>query len=79
MLTNIVLDPILIFGYFGMPQMGVAGAAYATVIGQFVSLILDMIFHYGFNNDVNRQLRYIKPKKRIIKDIYIVGVPAILM
>ena len=78
-LTNIVLDPILIFGYFGMPQMGVAGAAYATVIGQFVSLILDMIFHYGFNNDVNRQLRYIKPKKRIIKDIYIVGVPAILM
>lgn len=78
-LTNIVLDPILIFGYLGMPQMGVAGAAYATVIGQFVSLILDMIFHYGFNNDVDRQLRYIKPKKRIIKDIYIVGVPAILM
>lgn len=78
-LTNIVLDPILIFGYFGMPQMGVAGAAYATVIGQFVSLILDMIFHYGFNNDVDRQLRYIKPKKRIIKDIYIVGIPAILM
>ena len=59
--------------------MGVAGAAYATVIGQFVSLILDMIFHYGFNNDVDRQLRYIKPKKRIIKDIYIVGIPAILM
>lgn len=78
-LTNIVLDPILIFGYLGMPQMGVAGAAYATVIGQFVSLILDMIFHYGFNNDVDRQLRYIKPKKRIIKDIYIVGIPAILM
>ena len=51
-----------------MPQMGVVGAAYATVIGQFVSLILDMIFHYGFNNDVDRQLRYIKPKKRIIKD-----------
>ena len=68
-LTNIVLDPILIFGYLGMPQMGVAGAAYATVIGQFVSLILDMIFHYGFNNDVDRQLRYIKPKKRIIKYI----------
>ena len=59
--------------------MGVVGAAYATVIGQFVSLILDMIFHYGFNNDVDRQLRYIKPKKRIIKDIYIVGIPAILM
>lgn len=78
-LTNIVLDPILIFGLFGMPQMGVAGAAYATVIGQFVSLILDMIFHYGFNHDIDKQLKYIKPKKRIIKDIYIVGVPAILM
>lgn len=44
--TNIILDPIMIFGYFGVPQMGIAGAAYATVIGQFVSMALAMVFHY---------------------------------
>jgi len=78
-LTNIILDPIMIFGWRGCPSLGIAGAAYATVIGQVLSLILGIIFHMKFNKDVNGSLRYIKPKKSIIGDIYIIGIPAILM
>lgn len=78
-LTNIVLDPILIFGYFGIPQMGIAGAAYATVIGQFVSMIIAMIFHYCKNSEVKFGFRYFRLKFSIIKEIYIIGLPAIIM
>ena len=78
-LTNIVLDPILIFGYFGLPEMGIEGAAYATVIGQCVSFILDAVFHYTLNRDIDTNLKYIKPIGTIIKEIYQVGIPAILM
>ncbi|MGN0383219.1 MAG: MATE family efflux transporter [Eubacterium sp.] len=78
-LTNIVLDPILIFGYLGFPQMGIAGAAYATVIGQCVSFILDAIFHYKLNNDVDSGFKYLKPDLQIIKEIFEVGIPAIIM
>jgi len=77
--TNIVLDPIMIFGYFGLPQMGIAGAAYATVIGQFVSMAVAMIFHYTKNKEVKRGFRYLKPSISIIKEIYIIGLPAIIM
>lgn len=78
-LTNIVLDPIMIFGYFGCPAMGIEGAAYATVIGQFVSLILGGVFHYVCNKDVDTSLKYMKPRGKIISEIYKVGVPAIVM
>lgn len=77
--TNIVLDPIMIFGYFGCPKMGIAGAAYATVIGQFVSMLIAMIFHYGKNTEVPRGINYLKPDKDIIKGIYAIGLPAIIM
>lgn len=79
-LTNIVLDPIMIFGRLGCPAMGVAGAAYATVIGQIVSAALDLVFHTIYNKrDFDTHLRFLRPRKHIIWEIYTVGLPAILM
>lgn len=78
-LTNIVLDPVMIFGYGLFPEMGIKGAAYATVIGQFVSFILDAVFHYKYNADIDTKVSYIKPEGKIIKEIYQVGIPAIVM
>ena len=78
--VNVILDPILIFGYFGFPQMGIEGAAYATVIGQFVSFILDAVFHYRYNSsEMDTDFGYIKPDSHIIKEIFQVGIPAIIM
>lgn len=76
--TNIVLDPIMIYGYFGCPKLGVSGAAYATVIGQCVSFIVALIFHFKFNNEVENKLKYLKPRLLIIKEIYMIGLPAII-
>ncbi|MTI58610.1 MAG: MATE family efflux transporter [Firmicutes bacterium] len=78
-LTNIIFDPILIFGYFGFPQMGINGAAYATVTGQVVSLIVGAIFNYRLNKDIDSKLIYLKPQGAVISEIYQVGLPAILM
>ncbi|GHV79376.1 MATE family efflux transporter [Spirochaetia bacterium] len=78
-LANIILDPIMIFGLFGCPQMGIAGAAYATVIGQVLTLVLNMFFHHQFNKDVDASLHYIKPDRAFIGEIYKIGLPAILM
>lgn len=77
-LTNIILDPIMIYGWLGCPEFGVKGAAYATVIGQCVSWILTMIFHLKVNKDISNKLKYIKPSGRIIKEIYSIGLPAII-
>jgi len=77
-LTNIVLDPILIFGWFGFPRLGVAGAAYATVIGQVLSMGLDLTFNLIVNKEIRFRLRGFRPSGRVIKEIYAVGVPAIL-
>lgn len=78
-IVNIVLDPILIFGYFGIPKLGVAGAAYATVAGQLVSMLMAMFFHYKMNKEVLSGLSYLKLDKKIIKEIYSIGFPAIIM
>lgn len=77
--TNIVLDPIFIFGYLGLPQMGIAGAAYATVIGQIVSMAVAMYFHYRKNKEVASGWKYLKLEGRIVKEIYTIGLPAIIM
>ncbi len=78
-ITNIILDPIMIFGYFGCPEMGIEGAAYATVIGQVVSMLVAMYFHYSKNKEVASGFKYLKLDFTIIKEIYAVGLPAIIM
>lgn len=78
-IINIILDPILIFGYFGLPAMGVAGAALATIIGQIISFILGIFINIRFNHDVHISLKSFKPNLDIIKKIYAVGIPSIVM
>ena len=77
---NIIFDPILIFGYFGFPKLGVAGAAYATVLGQIVAATIGMILNLKFNKEIQFSIKGIfTPVGDVIKRIYIVGVPSILM
>ena len=71
---NMVLDPILIYGF----KLGVQGAAYATVIGQILSALLLVVFHIRLNKEFDYGLTYTKPNKRIIKEIYSIGLPAII-
>lgn len=76
--TNIVLDPIMIYGLLGVPEMGVKGAAYATVIGQIVSFVVALIFHIKVNKVIPCKLGYFKPSWNIIKKLYSIGLPAII-
>lgn len=78
-IVNIVLDPILIFGYLGFPRMGVAGAAAATVAGQIVAMILGIIFNLTVNKEIKLSFRKMKPNGGIIKRVYGIGFPSILM
>ena len=77
--VNIILDPILIFGWFGLPEMGIAGAAVATVIGQWIAAIMAVIFNIKCNPDVHFALKYLKPRADVIKPILTVGIPSIIM
>ncbi len=76
--TNIVLDPIMIFGWLGLPAMGIAGAAWATVIGQVVSMALGMVFHFAMNKEIKKGALWLKPSWNSIKSIYSIGLPAII-
>lgn len=76
--TNIVLDPILIYGCLGCPEMGVKGAAYATVIGQIVSFVVALAFHLKVNKVISNKLHNFKPSAKIIGQIYPIGLPAII-
>ena len=78
-LTNIVLDPIIIYGLIGFPQMGIAGAAIATVIGQFVTTLLAMYFQYTKNKEIPSGVRYLRLNGYTVKGIYSIGVSAIIM
>ena len=76
--VNIILDPILIYGLGPFPEMGVNGAAYATVIGQVVSALLLFIFNLKLNRQLEYNLKFMKPDVTIIKQIYSIGLPAII-
>lgn len=80
-IINIILDPILIFGFFGVPKLGIAGAAIATVTGQIIAMILSFIFNMKYNEDVDIRFgtHIFKPDFDIIKEIYRVGIPSIAM
>ena len=76
---NIVLDPIFIFGYFGVPRMGVAGAAVATVIGQIVAGTAACIINLKANTEIHFRIKGFRPDGKIIGLIYEVGIPSIIM
>ena len=76
---NIILDPILIFGYFGMPKMGVAGAALATVIGQCVAAAFAVVMNVKVNTEININMKGFRPDGKVIRQIYKIGVPSIIM
>ena len=78
--TNIILDPIMIFGLFGFPKMGVAGAALATVIGQFLGASVGTFLNLKYNKEIHISLKRIfKPRLHTIKPIYFIAIPSILM
>lgn len=78
-IINIILDPILIFGWFGLPKMGVFGAAVATVIGQIIAAILGIFFNWKYNREVHVTFKGFKPCGKTIGNIYKIGVPSIIM
>ena len=78
-LTNIVLDPIMIFGLWGFPALGTSGAAAATVIGQAVGALLAVYFNLSKNKEITLSFKNFRPSGAAIKKIYAVGAPSILM
>ena len=78
-LINIVMDPILIFGLFGAPRLEVAGAAWATVLGQIVAAILAVLLNLKRNPDIHIHLREIRWNRMVAREIYRVGLPSIVM
>ncbi len=76
---NIIMDPILIFGLFGFPRLEVAGAAVATVMGQIVAAFLGIWMNLRFNKDIHLRFRAIRPDRDIVREIYRVGLPSIIM
>ena len=76
--VNIILDQVMIYGIGPVPEMGVEGAAYATVIGQIVSAGLLFIFHMKLNREFEHGIKFMKPDVRTIAGIYSIGLPAII-
>ena len=78
-IINIIMDPILIFGLLGFPAMGVAGAAIATVFGQFCGAITAMVLHLKYNKEIHLSFKGFRPNGHVIGIILGVGVPSIIM
>ncbi len=78
-IINLILDPILIFGLIGAPKLGIAGAAIATVTGQICAMILAFILNCRVNEEIQFQIKMMKPQGAIVKEIFIVAIPSILM
>ncbi|MCD8370718.1 MAG: MATE family efflux transporter [Clostridiales bacterium] len=78
-ITNIIMDPILIFGLFGFPEFGIAGAAYATVLGQILAAILAFVFNILFNEDIRIRFRGFHLDPAVIGNILYIGVPSVIM
>ena len=78
-IINILLDPIFIHGWFGIPAMGIAGAAVATVIGQWAGMLLGLYFNWKHNPEIQLLRRYIRADWSIIRQILTVGIPSIIM
>ncbi len=76
---NLIFDPILIFGLFGFPKLGIAGAAIATVFGQIMAMLFGFYYNKRKNTEISLSLHQIRPEKKTLKQIYEVAVPAILM
>lgn len=78
-IINIILDPIMIFGYFGLPAMGAAGAAIATVIGQCIAALLAIYYNLKKNPDIQLSLKGFRPEGDVIGRILSIAVPSIAM
>lgn len=78
-IINIIFDPIFIFGYFGFPKMGVAGAAYATILGQWVAALLGLILNIRKNPEVSISMKGFKPHGATIRLILSIGIPSVVM
>ena len=76
---NTIVDPILIFGFFGLPAMGAKGAALATVWGQMLGCVLGLIFNRKFNKEISLSVKKVRPHWQTMKDIYKIGIPSIIM
>ena len=78
-IINIIMDPILIFGLLGFPRLEVAGAAWATVLGQIVAAALGLFFNLKYNHDIHLHLSWIRWHGATAKEIYRIGIPSIIM
>ena len=78
-IINIIMDPILIFGYLGFPAMGVKGAAIATIFGQICGALLGIFFNLKYNKEIKLRISRLRPEWRIMKEIYGIALPTIVM